>query len=239
MTMGSLFSGIGGFDLGFERAGFEIRFQVEIDPFCRAVLAKHWPDVRRYDDVRTVGSELEWVDVLCGGFPCQDVSESGKRLGIDGPRSGLWREMARLAGELRPRYVVVENVPGLLLGGIECVVGDLAELGYDAEWTTLSACRWGAPHTRERVFIVAYPHPGDGGAPRTNQAEATESKPSFGSDCARGRLHTRFSVEPALDRMVYGFPGLVDEIRPFGNAIVPDEAEWIARQILKADGVRA
>src|SRR6185312_32662 len=108
MTVGSLFAGIGGFDLGFERAGFEIKWQVEIDPFCRAVLAKHWPDVRRYEDVRTVGAELERVDVVCGGFPCQDISFAGDGAGLDGERSGLWREFSRLIGELRPRYVVVE-----------------------------------------------------------------------------------------------------------------------------------
>ena len=103
LTVGSLFAGIGGFDLGLERAGFDIRWQVEIDPFCRAVLAKHWPQVKRYEDVRTVGAHnLERVDVVCGGFPCQDISDAGLRAGIDGKRSGLWSEMARLTGELRP-----------------------------------------------------------------------------------------------------------------------------------------
>lgn len=151
LTVGSLFSGIGGFDLGFARAGFEIAWQVEIDPFCRAVLEKHWPTVRRYEDVRTVGSELERVDVLCGGFPCQDISVAGRGAGIDGARSGLWSHFARLIGELRPAYVVVENVTALLTRGLGRVLGDLAARGYDAEWDCLPASAFGANHRRDRI----------------------------------------------------------------------------------------
>jgi len=158
MTFGSLFSGIGGIDLGLERAGMECRWQVEIDPYCRKVLAKHWPDVRRYEDVREVGSDnLKPVDLIAGGFPCQDVSVAGKRAGIkEGTRSGLWFEFHRIICELRPSYVIVENVPGLLANGMGRVLGDLAEIGYDAEWEVLSAADVGAPHLRRRVFIVAY-----------------------------------------------------------------------------------
>jgi|10_taG_2_1085330.scaffolds.fasta_scaffold80038_2 DNA (cytosine-5)-methyltransferase 1 len=158
MTVGSLFAGIGGFDLGLERAGMEVRWQVEIDPFCRKVLAKHWPDVKRYEDVREVGAHnLEPVELICGGFPCQDISNAGKRAGITGARSGLWGEYGRIIRELRPSYVIVENVSALLTRGIDVVLGDLAESGYDAEWDVLSATAVGAPHRRERVWIVAYP----------------------------------------------------------------------------------
>lgn len=158
LTVGSLFSGIGGLDLGFERAGFEIRWQVEIDPYCRRVLAKHWPTVARYEDVREVGGHnLERVDVIVGGFPCQDISIAGKGAGIDGARSGLWREYARLIGELRPRYAVVENVPAIIHRGLERVLADLTEMRYDAEWQHLSAAAFGAPHLRRRVFVIAYP----------------------------------------------------------------------------------
>ena len=157
MTFGSLFAGIGGLDLGFEWAGFTPVWQVELNPFCRAVLAKHWPDVQRFDDVRTVGAHnLEPVDVIVGGFPCQDVSDAGLRAGIDGERSGLWREFARVVRELRPRIVVVENVSGLLVRGMGRVLGDLADLGYDAEWVRVRASDVGAPHRRGRIFIVAY-----------------------------------------------------------------------------------
>ncbi len=127
LTFGSLFAGIGGFDLGFERAGLECKWQVEIDPYCQRVLAKHWPEVRRHDDIRTFppdGSD-EWrVDVICGGFPCQDISDAGKRAGIDGERSGLWAEYARILGAIRPRFAVVENVAALLdngMGSVTCV----------------------------------------------------------------------------------------------------------------------
>lgn len=157
MTFGSLFSGIGGIDLGLERAGMTCRWQVEIDPFCQKVLAKHWPLVPKYGDIREVtGDELERVDLLAGGFPCQDLSCAGKRAGIDGERSGLWREYARLIGELRPRYVLIENVPGVLANEpMRRVLGDLSALGFNAEWQSLPAAAFGAPHIRYRVFIVA------------------------------------------------------------------------------------
>ncbi|HEU4705588.1 MAG TPA: DNA cytosine methyltransferase [Solirubrobacterales bacterium] len=166
MNVGSLFSGIGGFDLGFERAGMRVSWQVELDPYCRAVLARHFPDAARFEDVREVGArELDPVDLLCGGFPCQDLSAAGRGAGIDGARSGLWSEFARIVRELRPRYVVVENVPALLTGKgkrwqrgpIGRVLGDLAEARYDAEWACLSAGEFGAPHLRKRIWIVAYP----------------------------------------------------------------------------------
>jgi DNA (cytosine-5)-methyltransferase 1 len=166
LNVGSLFAGIGGFELGLERAGFEIEWQVELDPYCRAVLERHFPHAQRFEDVREVGAaNLAPVDLICGGFPCQDLSAAGKGAGIDGARSGLWSEFARIVRELRPRYVLVENVPALLTGKgkrwdrapIGRVLGDLAEVGYDAEWARMSAREFGAPHLRQRVWIVAYP----------------------------------------------------------------------------------
>jgi DNA (cytosine-5)-methyltransferase 1 len=167
MTHGSLFAGIGGFDLGFERAGIETSWQVEIDPYCRQVLAKNFPCAERFDDIcecRGPYSKIGWgrhrliaVDIVSGGFPCQDISNAGKRAGIDGDRSGLWSEMCRIVCELRPRYVVVENVAALLGRGLGRVLGDLAASGYDAEWDCIRASDVGAPHRRERVWIVAYP----------------------------------------------------------------------------------
>lgn len=156
LTVGSLFSGIGGLELGFERAGFEVRWQVEIDPWCRKVLTKHWPSVPKYEDVRNVGAHnLEWVDVIVGGFPCQDISIAGKGAGLEGTRSGLWSEYIRIVRATRPRYVVVENVSALLHRGLDVVLRDLAQSGYDAEWQVLPAAAFGAPHRRDRVFIVA------------------------------------------------------------------------------------
>jgi DNA (cytosine-5)-methyltransferase 1 len=157
LTFGSLFAGIGGMDLGLERAGMVCRWQVEIDDYCRRVLAKHWPDVRKYGDIREVtGGELERVDLICGGFPCQDISNAGKRAGIDGERSGLWSEYIRLVRVLRPRYVLVENVAALLGRGLGTVLGDLAASGYGAEWDCIPAAAVGAPHRRDRLFVVAY-----------------------------------------------------------------------------------
>jgi DNA (cytosine-5)-methyltransferase 1 len=160
LTVGSLFSGIGGIDLGLQRAGFKIAWQVEIDPYAQKVLTKHWPHVARYGDIRTVGKHnLTPVDLLAGGFPCQDISTSGTRAGIaEGTRSGLWSEFYRIVCELQPQYVLVENVSALLFRGIERVLGDLAQSGYDAEWQCIRASDVGAPHRRERIFIIAYPN---------------------------------------------------------------------------------
>ncbi len=158
MRIGSLFSGIGGLELGLERAGLgRVVWQAECDAWCRGVLAAHWPDARRFDDVRAVrAGDAERVDVICGGFPCQDVSVAGKQKGMEhGTRSGLWSEYARIIGELRPSIVVIENVPGLRGRGLRRVLADLAGFGFDAEWTTLGAWEVGAPHKRDRLFIVA------------------------------------------------------------------------------------
>ena len=165
LTVGSLFSGIGGLDLGLEWAGFETKWFCEIEKFPQAVLRKHWPDTPIIEDVRNVTKgNVQHVDVIAGGFPCQDISWAGIGRGIDydlseqeGTRSGLWWEMWRVIRELRPRYVIAENVPALTHRGLDIVLGSLAQIGYDAEWQTISAAGVGAPHIRERVFIVAYP----------------------------------------------------------------------------------
>jgi hypothetical protein len=161
MTFGSLFAGVGGLDLGLTRAGLTCSWQVEIDPFCRSILARHWPDVRRHDDIRTFppSDTEEWrVDLIAGGFPCQDISHAGKRVGIDGERSGLWSEYERIIRLLRPRYVLVENVPALLVRGMDRVLGELATLGFDAEWECIPAGALGAPYLRDRLFILAHAH---------------------------------------------------------------------------------
>jgi DNA (cytosine-5)-methyltransferase 1 len=162
LTVGSLFSGIGGFELGLERSGgFETEWQCEIDPFCLKVLEKHWPNLQRFTDIKTMGidNEMPYVDLICGGFPCQPVSCAGKRKGDEDDR-WLWPEFYRIVCLVKPSWVVVENVPGLLsakhgqlFGGI---LTDLAKAGYDAEWQVLSAAQFGAPHLRKRVFIVAH-----------------------------------------------------------------------------------
>lgn len=162
LTFGELFAGIGGISLGLERAGMTPKWHVELDDYATLILEKHWPHVARYRDVRECGKHnLEPVDVIAGGFPCQDVSLAGKRQGLEGERTTLWGEFARIIGELRPRWVVAENVPGLLSSDdgrfFGNVLRDLAALGYDAEWDCIPAAALGAPHIRDRVFIVAYP----------------------------------------------------------------------------------
>lgn len=158
----SLFAGIGGFDLGLERTGgFETVAFCEFDKKAQRVLARHWPEVPIYDDVRTLSGERLAadgiaVDVICGGFPCQDISTAGAGAGIEGERSGLWADYARLIGELRPIFVIVENVSALLSRGLDRVLGDLAAIGYDADWHCIPASAVGAPHRRDRIWIVAY-----------------------------------------------------------------------------------
>ena len=166
MKVLDLFAGIGGFTLGLERAGFETVAFCEIEPYAQKVLAKNWPGVPIYDDVRTITADRlatdgVGVDVITGGFPCQDISVAGQQAGIEGERSGLWTECARLIGELRPRYAIFENVTNLLNGErgawFKRVLWDISALGYDAEWHCIPASELGAHHHRDRVWIVAYP----------------------------------------------------------------------------------
>lgn len=214
ITFGSLFAGIGGLDLGLERCGWRCAWQVEISPWCRSVLARHWPDVPRLEDVRHVGrSNLAPVRAIVGGFPCQDVSGAGSGGGIEhGARSGLWREFARVIGELRPEIVVVENVAALLRWdrGGHRVISDLAACGYDAEWDVVSAAALGAPHLRERVWIVGWDasrvrvpdaHSLDVRKQRERQREQRResgaSEPAH--DGTQGRMARLFTTDRAAD----------------------------------------
>jgi DNA (cytosine-5)-methyltransferase 1 len=236
MTFGSLFAGIGGMDLGLERAGMECKWQVEIDDYCRRVLTKHWPNVPKYGDIRELtGNELEPVDLIAGGFPCQPVSLSGERL-IQKDTRWLWPEFSRILRAVRPRFALLENVTGLLVGGgMSDVLGDLAEGGYDAEWDCIPACSLGAPHRRDRVFIVAYTK--CQGLPSrifkrngTAAVFATErGRDSFGH-----HIGAAWDGEPRLSVLDDGVPnGLAGSIS-LGNAVVPQVAEWIGRRILEA-----
>lgn len=235
LTVGSLFSGIGGLELGLERAGMQTKWQVELDDYATKILERHWPTVTRYRDVRDVGGHnyyrrLQPVDVICGGFPCQDISLSGSGAGIDGARSGLWSEFARIICELRPRYAVVENVPALLGRGMGRVLGDLAALGYDAEWSVLSACALGAPHTRERLFIVAYPVQ-KRGASRVigqNRNASTQRGTSRGGSTQGAAAPGGFDqvsgwwqAEPRVARVADGVSRRMDRLAALGNASTP------------------
>jgi DNA (cytosine-5)-methyltransferase 1 len=248
-----LFSGIGGFSLGLERTGgFETVAFCEIEPFCQRVLSKHWPEVPIYDDVRELNAAVLRrdgisVDVICGGFPCQDISAVGAGAGIDGAESGLWSEYARLICELRPRYVIVENVAALLVRGIGRVLGDMAALGYDAEWECIPACAVAAPHTRDRVWIVAYPDQqrpqarvaGRNGHDETAHARrGGEGNVYTAAFAASGYGRPTFAAEPKVDRVADGVPDRVDALAALGNSMLPQIPELIGRAILEAEGMK-
>jgi len=178
LTFGSLFAGIGGIDLGFERCGMECKWQVEINDYAQKVLEKHWPAVHRERDIRECSARnLQRVDIIAGGFPCQDISYAGLGAGLDGERSGLFFEAIRLVRELQPRAVVLENVAALLTRGLDRVLGTLAEIGYDAEWHCIPAAYVGAPHIRDRVFVIAvHPDPKNSNARQPHKRNAKRSR---------------------------------------------------------------
>jgi DNA (cytosine-5)-methyltransferase 1 len=246
-----LFSGIGGFSLGLDRAGgFETVAFCEIEPFPRKVLAKHWPEVPQYEDVTKLTGDILRrdgisVDVITGGFPCQDISVAGKQAGIgEGTRSGLWSEIGRLIGELAPRYVIVENVAALLSGPSEqrggwfgSILGDLAECGYDAEWENIPAAAVGAPHRRERVWLIAYPHKVRRKRCAGKQVFQVARK---SRELVRG-FEGQF-IRPNLSPSRFcnsndGVPGRVAKLEALGNAVVPQIPELIGRAIMETEGM--
>ncbi|MEO5367893.1 MAG: DNA (cytosine-5-)-methyltransferase [Magnetococcus sp. WYHC-3] len=249
-----LFSGIGGFALGAYWAGwrFDKHYFSEIDPWCCKLYQQRFPEAITLGDIEGIdgrrlvsdakreweveygrketGGSVENVSsrqceewVITGGFPCQDISTAGKGAGITGERSGLWFEYARLIGEIRPRYAIMENVGALTRRGLDRVLGSLAEIGYDAEWSDIRASDVGAPHRRERIWIVAYPH--------KSQLERR------GLSCGENSEHSNtfvkgwWETEPDVGRVAYGIPSWVDRLKGLGNAIVPQIAEMIFRQL--------
>lgn len=249
LTFGSLFAGIGGFDLGFERSGLRCEWQVEKDEFCSRVLAKHWPDVRRWGDVCTFPPSGEWgVDVICGGFPCQGISAAnGQGGGLDDERSGLWFEFARIVRELRPAIVVLENVPAITFRGLDTVLANLSEIGLDAEWNTLSSEAMGAPHGRERFFAVAYrtgvgfdPNGFFCGGPFEAAGEKQASRIRlWPGQCESSPAlpdRTRWMPPPGILRVADGLPSELDKsrIKSLGNAVDPNVAEWIGKRIIES-----
>jgi DNA (cytosine-5)-methyltransferase 1 len=263
ITFGSLFAGIGGFDLGFERAGMSCRWQVEIDDYANRVLEKHWPDVHRERDIRSSGwHNLQPVDIIIGGFPCQDISYAGRGAGLDGERSGLFFEAVRVVRELRPRVVVLENVAALFTRGLDRVLGTLAEIGFNAEWHCIPAASVGAPHIRDRVFVIAYAESvgretrgriegdkrrtrerwsqlggsnqdmADTGCELWNAGRAESETNQNYQLCSEGSRH-QWAIEPDVCRVAHGVPARVDRLRGLGNAVVPQVAEIVGRMVLE------
>ena len=240
MRMLDLFSGIGGFSLAAQWVwgdDLEIVSFCEIDLFCQQVLKKNWPMVRCHDNIKNFdGSRYEEIDIITGGFPCQDISTAGSCNGIDGERSGLWSEMFRVVGEVRPRYALIENSPNLVNLGLERILSDLASIGYDAEWGCISACSVGAYHRRKRIWIVAYPE-----CKRLQeQGKFTpQVYPKEGAFRQADRLIDAF-LEGSLPYVCGGHDGIpsyVDRpmVKALGNAIVPQVAEVIFRAIKEID----
>jgi DNA (cytosine-5)-methyltransferase 1 len=269
MNVLDLFSGIGGFSIGLEKAGFKTVAFCEIEPFPRSVLKKHWPTIPVYEDVKTLSAKRLrtdgiTVDVICGGFPCQDISLAGKGAGLSGERSGLWFEFHRLIKEIRPKYIIAENVSALRSRGLDQVLWSLNEIGYDAEWHCIPASAVGAPHQRDRIWIVAYPRREYGQEGNiSNSTGKTESiwgqktnyfercskilAYSYSTQCEEGGLSSgtyaeyaniisgsRWEIEPDVGRVANGLPNRSHRLRALGNAVVPQIPEIIGRAIINA-----
>lgn len=241
MTLGSLFSGVGGFELGAEMSGIETIWNCEFEEHNRIVLKKNFPKAKQYKDVRTMKNP-QYVDIICGGFPCQDLSianvsnkqlwNDGKVKGINGERSGLWSEMWRTCREVRPKYILIENSPMLLIRGFEKVLFDLSEIGYVCEWQCLHALQFGFNHKRERFFGIAYPNevrrfynnavfrqlqevlPKQ--TPRQNPLPMPVKRFNSRSDYQSVRMDDGVSKE--LDKR---------RIEMMGNAVIPDIAHYL------------
>ncbi|MBM7861908.1 DNA cytosine methyltransferase [Lentzea nigeriaca] len=243
MNVLSLFSGIGGLELGLERAGMTVVGQVEIDPYCQQVLAQHWPEVPRHDDVRTA---VDWwqsqsrppVDLVAGGFPCQPVSVAGKGLGTDDER-WLWPAMFDVIDALRPEWVLWENVPGLRTRGLDVVHADLVRVGYHHRVGRISACEVGAPHPRARLLGVAHAPCFRWRTWRARRSAGETAHWQYQSPQGVGHQHdaaAHWAGEPRVDRLVDGIPRELVErhLRALGNAVVPQVAERVGRLITTA-----
>lgn len=241
-----LFSGIGGFSLGLERtSGFKTVAFCEIEPFPRKVLAKHWPDVLIYEDIRELTSEKLRqdgivADVITGGFPCQDISLSGPGTGLAGKRSGLWRELMRAIRLVRPLYVIVENVAALLVRGMGTVLGDMAEGGYDAEWDSFPTCL-DLGHRRDRTLIVAYDvcsglSKRGGTFKNGSNAPRIFTRKRFAGVLASAVPREIWADRPLLGRGISRIPERVGRVRACGNSFRPQIPELIGRAILEAKG---
>lgn len=222
-TYGELFTGIGGLSLGLERAGWTPLWFAENDAYCTRVLHKHWPDVPNLGDVTRVDwNTVERPDLVCGGYPCPAFSQAarGRNTAPD-----LWPHMRDALTVLRPRYVILENVAAHLGRGFPAVLADLHAIGFDAEWTTLTACTFGASHTRARLFVVAYTDRGS--KPVLPEYAQTSGLSVFPE-------HRRHWGQPSPDDMGTddGVPHRVDRLRALGNAVVPQVAQWIGERLM-------
>lgn len=218
-----LFAGIGGFALASEQAGCEVTALCELDDEKRWFLERRFPDAKIYRDVRTLcAGELGTFDIITGGFPCQDVSDGGIRVGIEGKHTGLWSEFARLIREIRPRFALMENVPGLLSRGFGTVLGDLAASGYDAEWDCIPAAAFGAAHLRTRLWILAYP---------VGERLQTGQELTYFAGQSEFAEPDWWPTEPTIPRVDDGLPARVVEAA--GNSLIPEIAKRILARTIE------
>lgn len=258
LTVGSLCTGIGGIDLGLERAGMTVKWQADNDHFARRVLWKNWRSTPNLGDIKKVRWEtVEPVDVITAGYPCQPFSIAGQRKGQDDDRH-LWPYLLQPICVLRPRWLLLENVPGHLSLGFGQVLGDLAEIGYDTEWDCLPAAAFGAPHLRDRLFVVAHTDreglawsrhvfPVGNNGSEGDMADADKLSGGTGPEEIRTWLRWgkpansggsdggNWAVEPGMGRVAYGIPDRMDRVRVLGNSVVPQVAEHIGNMIMEAE----
>jgi len=255
------FSGIGGFSYAAEHivGGFETVAFVEREPYCQRILAKHWPTVPIHDDICTFNPAPGSADIVCGGFPCQDISHAGKQAGIkEGTRSGLFYELMRVIRLVQPRYVVLENVAAILANGLDTVLGELAKAGFDAEWACIPASAVGACHQRDRWWLVAYSNHAGVEAPWSKQlaARAQQHGELDAANTSSQRLERQkypqwriaqqlcpdwggYISKPVLCRRDDGLSGRVDRLKALGNAVVPQVAAIPLARVLELERVRA
>ena len=243
----SFFAGIGGIDLGLERAGHECVAQCEIDPYAIRVLKKHWPDVPLFGDIKEIdANELPEAELWAGGFPCQDVSWAGQRAGATGKRTGLYRQLLRCVCDRQPKFVLLENVAAILDCGVGQVAWDMAQIGYCLEWDCISAAHFGAPHERDRWYAVAYSDSerinsilGRAYSDRGNMADNYAARAQIDWNGTRyDRTEEGYGqaiLPPRLCRVDDGVPSAVDRVRCLGNAVVPIAAEYIGRLLAEIE----
>ena len=253
MRVLSLFSGGGLGDYGLELAGMTIVAQVEIDPYCQKVLALRWPEVPKWGDIKIFDGkkfvkEFGQPDLIFGGFPCVDISSAGCKEGIKGSDSSLWKEMFRIICEIRPRFCFVENVSALLYRGLDVVLGDLASIGFDAEWECLPANAFGAPHRRFRVWIIGYPNKNSESISTINdetcklqktlsntsiQRLQGDARPIIQGNGCRLAMCDWWRSEPAVGRVDDGTPKRMDRLKLLGNGQVVQVVQWIGERIME------
>lgn len=242
LSHGSLFSGIGGFELGAQMSGISTMWSCEIEEFNRKILQKHFNTII-YEDIREL-QQPQYVDIISGGFPCQDISIANRNAkGIIGNRSGLWKEMFRIICEIQPKYVIIENSSMLIKRGFEYILFDLSKIGYDAEWQVLSSGNFGYFHNRKRLYVVAYPDSfGVSGLFKNfSVGEARQrwqdSKADFENFIAKEDFNGGYKSEnkPMLFGETYGIPDWMDRIKSIGNAVIPEIAHYLFECIKEFD----